>query len=82
MPRKRGPYLGPSTAKGLTERRARGVTGHSIVAVISHAGSSSLLRKWDQEQHSVTFAQRATKSYHGAGRPTLVVYRKEINLIQ
>lgn len=63
--------------KGITERRVRGEVGHSVTALIGRAvSSSSLLRKWDQEQHGITFAQQATKSYnHGAGRPTPVFYR-------
>lgn len=65
--------------KGITERRARGVAARSVTAVIGCAvSSSSLLRKWDQEQHGITFAQQATESYTpGAGRPTPVFYRKE-----
>lgn len=66
------------SSKGISGRRAGRIVGHSVTAVIGHAMSSSLLRKWDQEQHGIIFAQKATKSYnHGAGRPAPIFYRQE-----
>lgn len=73
--RKRRPYLG--LRSGHIWEEGWGIAGHSTMDFIAHAVSStSLLRKWDQEQHNITFAQQATISYnHRARRPTPVFYR-------